>query len=97
MQTYFREEHLDLDRVNALAKEESSLNQVDLLTQQEEMMENMENRLKLNLVKAITEFVENSKTRNRLQTMTMTIKRQLLRRCQPLLTQLLPMINSFKF
>ena len=49
---------MDLDRINALAKEESSLNQVDLLAQQEEMMENMENRLKLNLVEAITEFAE---------------------------------------
>ena len=58
MKTFFLDEHLALDQVDALAKNESTLNQIDFMNKQEEVLENMEARLKLNLVEAISEFAD---------------------------------------
>ena len=58
MHIFFREEHLELDKVDALSKDESSLNQVAFMNKQEEVFENMEARLKINLVEAINDFAE---------------------------------------
>ena len=56
--SYFRAEHLALDKVNALEKQDSSLNQVEILEQQEQMFEKMEERLKINLINTITNFAQ---------------------------------------
>ena len=58
MKKFFCQEQLDLDKVNALTKQDSSLNQVDFLNEQRQVMEQMESRLKLNLVEAINSFAE---------------------------------------
>ena len=57
MKTFFRQEQLDLDQVGALSKKESSLNHTEFLVQHEELLGEMESRLKLNLVEAINTFV----------------------------------------
>lgn len=58
MRTFFREEHLELDKVDALSKDESSLNQVAFMNKQEEVLENMEARLKINLMETINDFAD---------------------------------------
>ena len=56
--SFFRAEHLALDKVNALTKEDSTLNRVELLEQQEQMFEKMEERLKINIINTITNFAQ---------------------------------------
>ena len=56
MKTFFRQEHLDLDKVTALAKAESSMNHTKILNQQQKLIEDMETRMKANLVDALTDF-----------------------------------------
>ena len=58
MKKFFRQEHLELDRVNGLTKEDSNLNHLEFMAKQEKLMADMESRLKLNLVDAITTFAE---------------------------------------
>ena len=53
-----RDEHTALDQVNALSKQESALNHVDFLAQQETMFNQMEERLKANLVESINDFAQ---------------------------------------
>ena len=50
---FFRKEHLELDKVDALSKQESSLNHAALLQQQATMFEQMEERIKDNMVDTI--------------------------------------------
>ena len=56
MKKFFRQEHLDLEKVNALTKQETSLNHAAFMSQQEKLIEQMETRLKANLVEAIGNF-----------------------------------------
>ena len=56
MKTFFRDEHLELDKVNALTKKESTLNHTEFLVQHTELLGEMESCLKLNLAEAITTF-----------------------------------------
>ena len=56
MKKFFRQEHLDLEKVNALTKQETSLNHAVFMSQQEKLIEQMKARLKANLVKAIGDF-----------------------------------------
>ena len=57
MKDFFRQEHLDLDMVGGLKKDKSSLNHTALLTQQNQLMEDMEARLKANLVDALCQKI----------------------------------------
>ena len=56
MKKFFRQEHLDLDKVGALTKQTTSLNHSKIMAQQEKLIDQMEARLKLNLVEAINQF-----------------------------------------
>ena len=56
MRKFFREEHLDLEKVNALTKKESTLNHTEFLAQHTELRGKMESCLKLNLAEAINAF-----------------------------------------
>lgn len=58
LKKFSRDEHLFLDQVDGLTKQDSTLNQATLLQEQQDMLENMEERLRLNLVDAITTFVD---------------------------------------
>lgn len=53
---FFRQEHLDLDKVNALAKRDLHLNHTEFMAQHTEFLGEMESRLKTNLADAITQF-----------------------------------------
>ena len=53
-----RQEHIDLDRVNALSKEDSALNHAQLLEQQATMFQEMEKRLKMNLITSMADFAQ---------------------------------------
>lgn len=53
-----RKEHIKLDHVNALAKDESSLNHTQLLEQQASMFHEMEERFKMNLINSMADFAQ---------------------------------------
>ena len=50
-----------MDHVDGLTKADSSLNEMTLLAQQQDMLTKMEERLKVNLVEAITDFANTFK------------------------------------
>ena len=53
-----RQEHIDLDRVNALSKEDSALNHAQLLEQQATMFQEMENCLKMNFLTSMADLAQ---------------------------------------
>ena len=57
--TFFHKEHFELDKVNALSKQESVLNHTALFEQQADMFQQIEEQLKLNFITTINNMAMN--------------------------------------